>query len=252
MRLAQTLDRYPSSDCQGQGWASLAAVAIVAILATIAVALDWDSPLRVVLVLLFLVFGPGLAIAELLRIRDPVAQIALATAASLAIETIVAVTCCISRRPRRSARGRDGPGARGPAGGGRAAPFRRPGSSREEPAVYRGRQPTDIVPGANVALYRDCRGRRPPPQGTDYISPGCSLAPPSGLRASAESGRSTLARLTRPSPPRRSAIQIELDVGPVPARASRPYHGAMSSRDTSHGEPLPRRPAGEHPKQAGG
>jgi GT2 family glycosyltransferase len=27
--------------------------------------------------------------------------------------------------------------------------------TREEPAVYRGRQPTDIVPGANVALYRD-------------------------------------------------------------------------------------------------
>jgi hypothetical protein len=51
----------------------------------------WQSPVRVVLVLGFLLFGPGLALGELLEVRDPVQRLAVATAASLALETIVAV-----------------------------------------------------------------------------------------------------------------------------------------------------------------
>lgn len=42
--------------------------------------------------MLFLLFGPGLAIAVLLQIRDPFQQLALAPATSLALDTIVAVT----------------------------------------------------------------------------------------------------------------------------------------------------------------
>jgi uncharacterized membrane protein len=51
----------------------------------------WHSPVRVVLALAFLLFGPGLALAELLDIREPVQRLALATAASLALETLVGV-----------------------------------------------------------------------------------------------------------------------------------------------------------------
>jgi uncharacterized membrane protein len=54
-------------------------------------ALGWHSPVRVVLALAFLLFGPGLALAELLEIRDPVQRLAVATGASLALETIVGV-----------------------------------------------------------------------------------------------------------------------------------------------------------------
>jgi uncharacterized membrane protein len=52
---------------------------------------DWHSPVRVVLVLAFLLFCPGLALAELLDVRDSVQRLALATGASLALETLVGV-----------------------------------------------------------------------------------------------------------------------------------------------------------------
>jgi uncharacterized membrane protein len=54
-------------------------------------AIGWHSPVRVVLVLAFLLFGPGLALGELLELRDPVQRLAVATGASLALETIVGV-----------------------------------------------------------------------------------------------------------------------------------------------------------------
>lgn len=54
-------------------------------------ALGWDSPVRVVLALGFLLFCPGLALGELLAVREPVQRLALATGASLAVETLVGV-----------------------------------------------------------------------------------------------------------------------------------------------------------------
>ncbi len=71
--------------------ARLLAIALVAIAALLAVATDWQSPVRVGLTLVFVLFVPGLALTELLAIRDPVQQLALATGASLAIETLVAI-----------------------------------------------------------------------------------------------------------------------------------------------------------------
>jgi uncharacterized membrane protein len=68
----------------------LVAIAVFAIAALIAVTADWQSPVRVVLTLSFMLFGPGLAIGELLEISDPVQRIALATGAGLALETLVA------------------------------------------------------------------------------------------------------------------------------------------------------------------
>jgi uncharacterized membrane protein len=54
-------------------------------------AIGWHSPVRVVLVLAFLLFCPGLALGELLGVREPVQRLALATGASLALETLVGV-----------------------------------------------------------------------------------------------------------------------------------------------------------------
>lgn len=71
-------------------------IAIAAIATLVVVTADWDSPIRVALTFGFLLFGPGLALAELLEIDDPVQRLALATAASLAIETLVAVALLYS------------------------------------------------------------------------------------------------------------------------------------------------------------
>jgi uncharacterized membrane protein len=51
----------------------------------------WHSPVRVVLTLAFLLFCPGLALGELLAIREPLQRLALATGASVALETLVGV-----------------------------------------------------------------------------------------------------------------------------------------------------------------
>jgi uncharacterized membrane protein len=50
-----------------------------------------SSPIRAVLAISFLLFGPGLALAELLEIRDLTQRVAIATGASLGIETLVAL-----------------------------------------------------------------------------------------------------------------------------------------------------------------
>jgi hypothetical protein len=59
--------------------------------ATVAFVADWEPPIRVVLVLAFLLFVPGIALMEALEIRDPVQQLALGPPASLALETLVSV-----------------------------------------------------------------------------------------------------------------------------------------------------------------
>lgn len=78
--------------------ARLIAIAVFAITTLVAVAADWDSPIRVALTIAFLLFGPGLALVELLAIRDPVQRLALATAASLALETLVAAVLFYMQR----------------------------------------------------------------------------------------------------------------------------------------------------------
>lgn len=73
-------------------WALPGAVAASGTACAIMIALDLDSPVRAVVALAFLGLGPGLAVVGLLQIRDPVQQVALAVAASFAIDTVVAVT----------------------------------------------------------------------------------------------------------------------------------------------------------------
>ena len=64
---------------------------LVTVCASLSFAVDWDSPIRVILALVFLLFVPGLAIAELIGIRAALHRFALATGTSLAVQTLVAV-----------------------------------------------------------------------------------------------------------------------------------------------------------------
>jgi uncharacterized membrane protein len=73
-------------------WALPAAVTVIGIVAAITIAAGLDSPLRAVFVLTFLFFGPGLALTGLLQMPDLAQRFALAAAASLAVDVIVAVT----------------------------------------------------------------------------------------------------------------------------------------------------------------
>jgi uncharacterized membrane protein len=67
-----------------------AAAALAAgVVAGVLIALGWDSPVRVALALAFLLFGPGLAMAELLLVSDGALRLAVATGFSLALETLV-------------------------------------------------------------------------------------------------------------------------------------------------------------------
>jgi uncharacterized membrane protein len=59
--------------------------------ATVSFAADWQSPGRVIIGLGFMLFVPGLAIAEMLGVSETLHRLAIATGASLAVETIVAV-----------------------------------------------------------------------------------------------------------------------------------------------------------------
>jgi peptidoglycan/LPS O-acetylase OafA/YrhL len=69
----------------------LLALALTAVAAMAAVATDWQSPARTALTIAFALFVPGLALAELLEIEDAMQRLAIATGASLAVETLVAV-----------------------------------------------------------------------------------------------------------------------------------------------------------------
>jgi hypothetical protein len=55
------------------------------------IALGWTSPLRVVLALAFLLFGPGLAFAELLDLRDLTNRLVIAIGVSLGLDTVVSL-----------------------------------------------------------------------------------------------------------------------------------------------------------------
>lgn len=52
----------------------------------------WHSPVRVVLALAFLTFGPGAVVGDLLDVRDPFLRLTVAWSASLALDTIVALS----------------------------------------------------------------------------------------------------------------------------------------------------------------
>jgi uncharacterized membrane protein len=56
-----------------------------------AVLADWHSPARAVIALAFLLFGPGLALGDLLAIDDPVQRLAIAAGCSLGLETVVSL-----------------------------------------------------------------------------------------------------------------------------------------------------------------
>ena len=66
-------------------------------LATLAIVMaDWQSPIRPALTIAFLLFGPGLAVTDLLEIEDLAQRISIAIGASLAIDTLVAVVLLYS------------------------------------------------------------------------------------------------------------------------------------------------------------
>jgi hypothetical protein len=58
------------------------ATLLITVASVLAVVVDWRSPVRTVLALAFLLFAPGLALAELLAIREPVQRLALVAGAS--------------------------------------------------------------------------------------------------------------------------------------------------------------------------
>lgn len=95
MHRCRGIDAQDAADGRSRGRAAslrVAATALITVLAGLAYATDWDSPLRTALTLAFLLAGPGSAIAEALEIRDPLLHVALAIGLSLALEALVAVT----------------------------------------------------------------------------------------------------------------------------------------------------------------
>lgn len=68
------------------------AIFLLSAACALAVAVDWHSPLRTVLAIGFLLFAPGLALAELLEIREHLYRLTIATGTSLGIETVVALS----------------------------------------------------------------------------------------------------------------------------------------------------------------
>jgi hypothetical protein len=73
-----------------RGWPLLATAS--ALLAGALALADVHSPLRVLVVLWFVLACPGGSIVRFLRLGDPVAELTLAVGVSLALATIVAVT----------------------------------------------------------------------------------------------------------------------------------------------------------------
>jgi hypothetical protein len=70
----------------------VAAILLVTTCCVVFAVTGWVSPVRVVCSLVFLFFGPGLALTELLEIRDLAQRFAIATPASLGLATLIAVT----------------------------------------------------------------------------------------------------------------------------------------------------------------
>jgi uncharacterized membrane protein len=58
---------------------------------TAAVMTDWASPVRAAFAIGFLLFCPGLALTELLDVRDLAQRLTIATGASLALDTLLSL-----------------------------------------------------------------------------------------------------------------------------------------------------------------
>jgi uncharacterized membrane protein len=68
------------------------ALLLVTVSVVVSYALGWNSPIRHALAFAFLLFVPGLALAELVGITEALHRFALATGTSLALETLVAIS----------------------------------------------------------------------------------------------------------------------------------------------------------------
>jgi uncharacterized membrane protein len=66
-------------------------ILVLAVAATTLYALDVQSPARTAITLVFVFFGPGLVLTELVDIHDTTMRLAVAPAASLAVATLVSV-----------------------------------------------------------------------------------------------------------------------------------------------------------------
>jgi len=88
-----TVSPVRAVDAESRARAAMRMVALLAwsLAAAAAYAADWESPIRVVLVLTFVLFVPGLVLGEVLNLRDAVQRLAIAVGASLALETLIAV-----------------------------------------------------------------------------------------------------------------------------------------------------------------
>ena len=84
-------DDVPMQRGSGPMTPSRAIVLAVAAGCAVAYAADWQSPVRVILALAFMLACPGLAVVELLRVREPVVQLAIVPATSIATGTLVAL-----------------------------------------------------------------------------------------------------------------------------------------------------------------
>ncbi len=84
-------DDVPMQRGSGPMTPSRAIVLAVAAGCAVTYAADWQSPIRVILALAFMLACPGLAVVELLRLREPVVQLAVAPATSIATGTLVAL-----------------------------------------------------------------------------------------------------------------------------------------------------------------
>jgi uncharacterized membrane protein len=69
----------------------VAVVVVLAVASAAAVGAGLKSPVRAVLSLSFLLFGPGLALTELLEIREFAQRVTIAVSASLGMETLLAL-----------------------------------------------------------------------------------------------------------------------------------------------------------------
>ncbi len=80
----------PSPAWQRQRDPLVAGVLATSVLALVIVAADADVAMRPLVVFLFLILGPGLAVTGFLRLADAATEIAVALPLSLAIDALVA------------------------------------------------------------------------------------------------------------------------------------------------------------------
>jgi hypothetical protein len=88
----RTHGRHQRSGDGLRTWLRPALALLLATTGVLAATVPLTSGLRVGMLVLFLVFGPGLALVGLLRIRDPWREAAFAIGVSLAVDVLVVAT----------------------------------------------------------------------------------------------------------------------------------------------------------------